>query len=129
MVAAPEWPPRPLTSEERDVLELLLSADFEGAADLRVQAKSAMSVGGCACPCPSVDMLVTDPDAKPVPMPSRVVPAELRIEANEDGIPGDVILFVDDGRLSYLEYVYYTDEAPTAWPPISQLSLETRGHR
>jgi hypothetical protein len=27
---------------------------------------------------------------------------------------GDVILFVKDGRLSYLEYVYYTDRAPTA---------------
>jgi hypothetical protein len=107
-------------------LELLLSADFEGAADLRIQAKSAMSVGGCACPCPSVDLLVSDPDAKPVPMPSRVVPAELQIAPNEDGIPGTVILFVDDGRLSYLEYVYYTDEVPAVWPDISQLSLHPR---
>jgi hypothetical protein len=108
------------------VLEFLLSADFAGAADLRIQARSAMSVGGCACPCPSVDLVVTDPDAKPVTMPSRLVPAELQIQPNEDGIPGTVILFIDDGRLSYLEYVYYTDEVPTAWPSINQLSLHPR---
>lgn len=56
-------------------------------------------------------------------MPSRVVPAELQVEPNEDGIPGAVILFVDDGLLSYLEYVYYADEVPTAWPVTGQLSV------
>ena len=61
-------------------------------------------------------------------MPSRLVPAELQVEPNEDGIPGAVILFVDDGLLSYLEYVYYADEIPTAWPVTGQLSVH-RGPR
>jgi hypothetical protein len=30
-----------------------------------------------------------------------------------DEPPATVILFVDDGRLSYLEYVYYSESPPT----------------
>lgn len=55
-------------------------------------------------------------------MAGRVVPTELQIEPDEGGIPGTVILFVDDGRLSYLEYVYYTGEVPITWPNPSQPS-------
>lgn len=59
-------------------------------------------------------------------MPGRLVPAELQVEPDADGVPGSVILFVDDGLLSYLEYVYYTDEVPTTWPTTAQLSVSLR---
>lgn len=127
MVEAPHWPPRPLTADERDVLELLLSAEFDGASQLRLQAETAMSVGGCACGCPSVSLLVADGSAPRASLPSRLAPVELEIAPDQNGIGGDVILFVDDGQLSYLEYVSYTDETPKEWPRPSQLSLRHGG--
>ena len=34
---------------------------------------------------------------------------------------GDVISLVEDGRLSYLEYVNYTDRLPSSWPSQDRL--------
>jgi hypothetical protein len=50
-----------------------------------------------------------------------VVPAELRVTPVGDEPESDVILFVRNGRLDYLEYVFYTDDPPRAWPNISRL--------
>jgi hypothetical protein len=51
-------PPRPLSPEERLMLDLVLSSDFAGVDDLREQVKSALVVGGCDCGCPTVDLRV-----------------------------------------------------------------------
>jgi hypothetical protein len=49
------------------------------------------------------------------------VPAELRVTPVGDEPESDVILFVRNERLDYLEYVFYTDDPPRAWPNISRL--------
>ncbi len=36
--------------------------------------------------------------------------------------PRRVILFVRDGELSYLEFVFYEDRLPASWPPSGRLS-------
>jgi hypothetical protein len=41
------------------------------------------------------------------------------------GLPGEIILFVDDGRLSYMEYVYY-DALPTEWPSLDRISVSVQ---
>jgi hypothetical protein len=46
---------RSLTYREREVLDALLSIDFEGVETLRDEARSARVVGRCACGCPSID--------------------------------------------------------------------------
>jgi hypothetical protein len=56
----------------------------------------------------------------------RLAPVEGRVaSASDEEPPGEIILFVDDGRLSYLEYVYYSDAPPPSWPPASQISTVT----
>ncbi|HTW07997.1 MAG TPA: hypothetical protein VME46_10820 [Acidimicrobiales bacterium] len=37
--------------------------------------------------------------------------------------PGDIILFVDDGRLSCLEYVSYDEPSPAEWPPLDRVRV------
>ena len=47
---------------------------------------------------------------------------ELRVAPVADEPPGEVILFVDDAKLSYLEYVYYSEGVPQDWPADERLS-------
>lgn len=96
------------------MLDLLLSSDFAGADELREQAKSAVVVGGCDCGCPSVDLRAPR-GASAVGLSSRLVPCELEVAPAGEEPPGQVILFADDGRLSYLEYVFF-GETPAKWP-------------
>lgn len=114
-------PSRPLNVVERSVLELLLSADFDGVDALRAQAADVEVVGRCGCGCPSVDLDVAPSARLAVGLTSRLVPSELEILPVGEEPPGQVILFIDGGRLSYLEYVYFGD-VPTDWPESRRLT-------
>jgi hypothetical protein len=103
------------------MLDLVLSCDFVGADELREQARSAVVVGGCDCGCPSVDLLARR-GASAAGLDSRLVPAELEVVPAGEEPPGQVILFVEDGRLSYLEYVYF-GEKPTSWPDPNRVRV------
>ena len=111
---------RPLDTSERTVLDQLLIRDFPGVAELREQAVDVQVVGRCGCGCPSIH-LATTRDHRPAAIADGLVRSELRVSSVADAPEGDVILFVKDGRLSYLEYVYYTDAPPSTWPPQERL--------
>lgn len=117
--------PRPLTAAESAVLALLLSVEFPGVDELRLQAASAAVVRRCDCGCPSVALEV--PEGVPLAsgLSSRLVPAEGVVSPIGDGVPGEIILFVDDGRLSYLEYVCYAD-VPKEWPALDRISVSAQ---
>lgn len=112
---------RPLQPDQRRVLDLLLAEDLKGAAALRQRARGVSVVGLCDCGCPSVH-LTSPADAPQVELLSRHTPVEGRVapEKVEDP-PGEIILFCDEGRLSYLEYVYYGNP-PLSWPRTSPIS-------
>ena len=112
--------PRPLDAGERAVLDQLLNTEFPGVRELRDQAVDVQVVGRCACGCPSID-LDASRDLRQAPVSDGLAPAELRVTPLADEPEGDVILFVKDGRLSYLEYVYYTDRPPSSWPSQDRL--------
>ena len=95
------------------MLDQLLIRDFPGVAELREQAVDVQVVGRCECGCPSI-YLATTRDHRPAAIADGLVRSELRVSSVADAPEGDVILFVKDGRLSYLEYVYYTDAPPSA---------------
>jgi hypothetical protein len=116
---------RSLTGDEAAVLNLLLSVESDGVAELREQAKVATVTGRCNCGCPSVDLSVGF-DAPRSPYEGRLWPVEGQIAASSGDPPGEVLLFLDDGRLSYLECVWYGEMAPSSWPIIESLSTRPR---
>ena len=117
-----ELTPRPLTTDERRVLDLLLSGTFVGADELRQQAAQAMVTGRCDCGCPTVDLSVAQ-DAPPAPVIGPTAPVEVQVTPVGGEPVGDVLLFVKAGRLSSLEYVYYTDSPPQQWPPADRMTV------
>ena len=106
---------RPLTPAEREVLDVLLDGDFAGAAELRAQAETARVTRRCGCGCPTVDLEV---DAT---LPAAEVTGRAAVEI--DVPEGGLIVFVDDGRLSGLEYWTISDETPTAFPAPDEILL------
>lgn len=105
---------RPLSDSERQVLALMLSTDFPGAAELRAQAETARVVRGCECGCPTVDLAVSE-DA-----PLAAVTSRTPINAIVDGVVGGgLIVFVDEGRLSGLEYYAAVDPMPSEFPDLN----------
>ena len=113
--------PRSLTDDERRVLGRILRTDFRGVAALREQFEGVQVTGRCDCGCPSVD-LEPAPGTSRSDQDGRLAPVELEVMPESDEPPGQIILFVDDGKLSYLEYVFYSEGPPRAWPSDNRLS-------
>jgi hypothetical protein len=61
-----------------------------------------------------------------VDVPYRLAPVELRVVPIADEPEGSVILFIDDGRLSSVEYVSYLDKPPVEWPDNDRLLIFDR---
>jgi hypothetical protein len=104
--------PRPLTAREREVLDALLSVDFEGVEELRGEAGQAVVVGGCGCGCPSVDFY-NEPGAG------------MRIRVNATAGQGEgLFLYTVADRLGGIEWVGASGEAdPQEFPPASELRV------
>lgn len=118
-------PPRPLNEDEERVLALLLHPSFSGVHELRDQARQAVVVGRCDCGCPTIELSVPSEMRAAVPAPNRLAPVEGRITSDTGEPVGDILLFVDDGRISSLELVWYTDDPPRIWPPTVRIRAES----
>jgi hypothetical protein len=64
-----------------------------------------------------------------VVLPTRLFAAEAVVAPIDEGPPGEVIVFIHDGQLSYLEYVYYDDSPPILWPSLDRLVMVIAGGR
>jgi hypothetical protein len=116
--------PRPLNEAELSILDALLTVDFPGAAAFRAQVPHTMVIGRCDCGCPTVDLSVQlIVPASSVDTPSRLAPVEGRVTPIANEPPGDIILFVDDGRMSCLEYVSFDDPSPSEWPSLGRVTV------
>ena len=103
---------RPLSVRERATLDLLLSVDFPGAEALREQALSVIAEDGEGM---VVGLLVDEG------LPTAQVVGRTPVQAvvDGDGYDGGLLLLVDDGQLSALEYWWVTEEKPELFPPLS----------
>jgi hypothetical protein len=110
--------PRSRTSDEKALLDFLLSSDFPGCQELKAQADSVQAVGACDCGCGTIDLAANDPAARATcrePIP---------VEAYGAGV--DVLLFVQDGLLSCLEIVDHGDNRPLPFPRPARLTVWIR---
>ncbi len=120
--------PRSLSDAERLVLEALLAPQFPGVAELRAQLVHVQVVGKCGCGCPTVDLFVPlNAVPSPLKTSNRLAPVEGRVMPIADEPPGEIILFVDDGRLSCLEYVSYDEPSPAEWPSLDRITVVRTG--
>lgn len=119
-----------LSENERAALGHLLTADFRGVEQLRVQAEHVLVNDRCTCGCPTIGFVVDQHDV-PGPTPhvgTAKAPAGqgevLVVEADRRGAdpPQYVLLFVSrDGWLSRLELVSFVDDPPALFPSPAEL--------
>lgn len=112
---------RPLSSQERALLDLLLTREFPGRDALVEQAKTARWGGpGCGCGCPSY-LLEVDRT-----LPAALVEERMVSDAHgcePGGNPVGILLFVDDGYLREVEVYGYEDFDWTGLPVIESVEL------
>ena len=118
--------PRPLTGDERRLLDALLANDFHGVAELREQGRAVAASPGCTCGCGSIDLHV------PLDAPRSAAPSPVPVEGTVRDITGAVvaglILFLEDGRLGYLEiYPLGGGDPPPTLPPPEQVTWGEAG--
>jgi hypothetical protein len=109
--------PRPLNETEKAILVRVL--EMTGAPDvdaLREQVEAGIATRPCDCPCPSITVAVDQTRARPIALEGRL---ELEVYYDE----GAVMVWVDDGWLSNLETMWWSDDPPREFPPLDALRL------
>jgi hypothetical protein len=116
--------PRPLSGAERSIIGALLASGFPGSEELRSQVPRSVVVGRCDCGCPTVDIEVPTAASRAVPLTgSARAPVEGRVAPLGDEPVGELLLFVSDGYISSLEYVFYADTPPLEWPSLHRVEI------
>jgi predicted nicotinamide N-methyase len=111
---------RPLTAREREILELLLSAELPGIGELREQV-AYVRAARWNCRCASFDVVVDRERAR-----RSSITASPAVEANskerdDPNTSFDLLLWVEDGWLAGVEIADYVDQhgddSPNEIPP------------
>jgi hypothetical protein len=110
---------RELRPDERAALDALLSIDFPGVAQLRIQARDARAGISCTCGCPTITLVSTA--SAPIAPVKQSVPVEGYYETATGEVDALLLLLVTDGRLAELEYAPMGEVIPTTFPPAQRL--------
>jgi hypothetical protein len=117
---------RDLNPDERAVIERLLSQPFAGRDQLVQQAAFVRTTGlSCSCGCPSIQLQVE--------IPAQKASVEERVPVSGHGRDPDgnlvgVLLFVDDGVMSELEFFSYVNQVP-GFPLLESLRVDEWSER
>lgn len=116
--------PRSLNQDEERVLRTLLAPEFPGADELRAQIPDVRVVATCDCGCPTIDLTVPAslPQASTTTRDGRI-PYEGDVKGPDGVSIADIMVFVEEGRLSSLEYVTHQEPAPNDWPQAYEIAL------
>jgi len=95
--------------------DILLSAEVPGAEALRIQAQSARAAGYCGCGCPSIGLEVDRERAQQAVLASRPA-AKTHNDPEDPEHTLWLILWAEDGWLSYLEIAWISEQAPQEFP-------------
>lgn len=111
---------RPLDHQERDVLSLILDTPIPGAAELAAQLDVARVTRHWGR-TPSVDIEVPTSVAPASRVASGVLPIDAEV-VDEAGNPvGEILVWIDSGRLSGLEFAWYLEDVPDTLPSRDRL--------
>ncbi|MFF9839359.1 hypothetical protein [Streptomyces sp. NPDC013740] len=109
---------RSLNADERAVLEHILSAEFDGASQLRSQLDRTEVTAVWGPDSVSVDLQVREP-CEHAALPTDLVPVDAPVyDASGSGV-GMILIWTDRGAtLAALEFAWVTDEMPTSLPTV-----------
>jgi hypothetical protein len=122
MVTSEASLPRPLAQRERHILELILSAPFVGAGELKRQLKYVVVTRRWGAESPSVDLAVGEPSLR-AEVRDGVLPATGSVTDASGNTIGELLVWVSGGLLAGLEYTWYTDDAPTELPDVAFVAV------
>lgn len=110
---------RPLTQEERALLEWLITNGSPEAQQYASQIANVSVVGRCACGCPSLDLALVGRKQR------KTAPSDILADfegRTPEGIEVGVILHAREGEISELEiYAIPEVEGPFNLPSIESL--------
>ncbi len=118
-----DLPPRPLTTQEYDLLSWTLEHGSEEAKSFLPQLEGIQAVRSCTCGCPSIRLEVTEGTPLGVTVASRLV-CDLVGRTVKGALVG-LFLFQDCGKLCELEAYSLDGEAGPpefGWPTIESLT-------
>lgn len=130
--AAPSGPGQPMPEHVHALLDAMLSREDPHHLALRAQLPHLWSEPGCGCGCLTVNFGHDDrapaahhPDPDAFRASGGIV-AEAGIVTADGEFPGEILLFVRDGYLSWLEFCTWGDENLTVPPTPDQLRVTHR---
>jgi len=110
---------RPLTQEERTLLEWLMANGSEDAKQYSPQLGDLSVVGTCTCGCPTIDLAPEGRDQRKT-APSIIL-ADF-VGTTPEGIEVGVVLHAREGKISELEVYAIADmKQPFRLPTIESL--------
>lgn len=117
--------PRPLTGLESAVVGKLLAEGGVEAGEYLRQISQAQVVATWGEGSPSVDLIVQPGPARAVSRTEGII-AEGTVSDQHGSPVGELIVWVEDGWLSGIEYAWYTDERPVALPDPDRVEVYSR---
>jgi hypothetical protein len=112
---------RNLSSNEKALLaRVVAEVEARGASNLAAQVNEATVIGGLPT-LVDLDVPRTLPSAsiQDGPLPVRAL-----VDAANGQVAGELLVWVRGGYLSGLEFAWYTNDAPTAMPPLERVRIE-----
>lgn len=116
--------PWPLTGLESAVVGKLLAEGGVEAGEYLCQVSQAQVVSTWGEGSPSVDLVVLPGPVRSAGRADGII-AEGAVSDQYGSPVGELILWVEDGWLSGIEYAWYTDERPVALPDPDRVQVVT----
>jgi hypothetical protein len=119
---------RQLSDLERQVVARILSVDLPGVVELRDQLELAEVLREWGTMGPSVDIWLPADCARSM-CEADLFPADARVTGGDGNYEGELLLWLEGGRLSALEYAWVTDDPPVALPSPDRIQMTIGGRQ
>lgn len=111
---------RALTEQVRELLRHVLGeAEFPGSDALLQQASSVNVVGG---PVTMLDLRVTRPTSASA-FTDGPIPLSIMVLDPAGVVLGELLIWVNDGYLSSLEFAWWSDDPPDRLPALDRVRM------